>query len=274
MDILDLGSPSNSESSKSSSSKKSKKLKAAIGIGGLATLTGVGSTLAAQLTLNNNANVEFGQGVAQTAACDNADHGGGFTISPKTEYFNNGDHVFHLTRLQIDGLNLTPQGENYGSAGYGSRSDALADHPGEYFDTETAGWLPTCDGVVLNFSLYTDNPDYLTLTRGFTTESPLYFLDTNAYGAGARYITNIAFKFDANDGNSYKVMSDDTANGYIPGFSYYWNFDYDSVATQNSTVYFTFDSGYGVDAAAVSRITVETMPNFPEYYLTRWDDTF
>jgi hypothetical protein len=61
-----------------SSSKKSKKYKKALVVGGAVSLAGLGSTFAANISLNQGNNVEFGQGVAQTAACDED----GFSIAP------------------------------------------------------------------------------------------------------------------------------------------------------------------------------------------------
>ena len=73
--------------------KKSSSSKAILGLAGIAAVALLGSTLAANISLNSGAGVEFGQGVALTTACDseitstpsatfvNAANGGGFNFS-------------------------------------------------------------------------------------------------------------------------------------------------------------------------------------------------
>ena len=89
-----------------SSKKKSKtKYKAALGVGSVVGLFGIGSTLAANISLNGGGNVEFGQGVATTAACDED----GFSITPVT-VFNNEFEIFMVDYVRVSGLDLTPEG--------------------------------------------------------------------------------------------------------------------------------------------------------------------
>jgi hypothetical protein len=114
VEILNLGN--GSEDSSAQASPKSKKLKvakAAIGIGTIASFAGLGSTLAANITLNDDQNVEFGQGVAQTAACD-AD---GFTITP-ISYYDPDSSTFRLDYVEVSGLNLIPEGADASTASY------------------------------------------------------------------------------------------------------------------------------------------------------------
>jgi hypothetical protein len=65
MDILNLGGIN-----EPSERPSKKKLKVIIGIGLLAGVMGMGSTLAASITLNGGTSVEFGQGVQYVTACD------------------------------------------------------------------------------------------------------------------------------------------------------------------------------------------------------------
>ena len=65
MDILNLGGIN-----EPSEQPSKKKLKVIIGIGLLAGVMGMGSTLAATITLNGGTAVEFGQGVQYVTACD------------------------------------------------------------------------------------------------------------------------------------------------------------------------------------------------------------
>jgi len=73
--------------------KKSSSSKVMLGLAGIAAVALLGSTLAANISLNSGAGVEFGQGVALTTACDsditstptatfaNAANGGAFNFS-------------------------------------------------------------------------------------------------------------------------------------------------------------------------------------------------
>jgi hypothetical protein len=73
--------------------KKSSSSKVMLGLAGIAAVALLGSTLAANISLNSGAGVEFGQGVALTTACDseitstpaatfvNAAGGGGFNFA-------------------------------------------------------------------------------------------------------------------------------------------------------------------------------------------------
>jgi hypothetical protein len=56
-----------------------------LGIGALAAVVAVASTLAANININSGP-VEFGQGVAQTTACDDS-----ITVTPRTQFLNSND---------------------------------------------------------------------------------------------------------------------------------------------------------------------------------------
>ena len=147
------------------SSAKSKSYKKALRVGGAISLVGVGSTFAANISLNNDANVEFGQGVAQTAACDSD----GFFVNP-VSYYDNTSSTFRLDYVEVTGLNLIPVGAISGSYDASSHtysysdSTSIAAHPGQYYDTATSAWANTCDQVVLDFKAYTDQTKYSTNT--------------------------------------------------------------------------------------------------------------
>ena len=63
--------------------KKSSSSKAMLGLAGIAAVALLGSTLAANISLNSGSSVEFGQGVAQTTACDD-----GITMTPAANFVN------------------------------------------------------------------------------------------------------------------------------------------------------------------------------------------
>jgi hypothetical protein len=286
MDILNLGSQENLGAPKATNARKSKKLKAAIGIGGLATLTGVGSTLAAQLTLNNGQTIEFGQGKAVTSACDNAEHGGGFTITPESKYYNRGAKKFRVVSYTVSGLNLTPQGTGYldspeyaAASGDYNQDDAIADHPGEYYDNDVAeDWVPTCDGVVIDFSAYSDDDTYNNNAAWGNIENPLYLVDaSDVDGSWGKGLTNIAFKFDSTN-DSYSTQASDYygISGSLPwdvySTDYWWLDSWTNVHSDHAKITFAFEPGYGVDANAITKITAETMPDFPAGYITNQQD--
>jgi hypothetical protein len=80
-----------------------KSLKVVIAIGAIAGVLAIRSTLAADITLNLGAPVEFGQGVAQTTACDDD-----ITVTPFSTFVNAtgaGSHKF--TSLKISGIDST-----------------------------------------------------------------------------------------------------------------------------------------------------------------------
>ena len=79
MEILNLGG-----SFEPSARSPKKKFKVVLGIGLLAAVMGMGSTLAASITLNSGSVVEFGQGIATTTACDST-----ITLTPYSTYVNN-----------------------------------------------------------------------------------------------------------------------------------------------------------------------------------------
>jgi hypothetical protein len=97
MDILNLGgAPEPSER------PSKKKLKVVIGIGLLAGFMGMGSTLAATITLNGGTAVEFGQGVQYVTACDNA-----ITVTPTSEFVNSsadGQSNFALKSIVLSNI--------------------------------------------------------------------------------------------------------------------------------------------------------------------------
>jgi hypothetical protein len=65
--------------------KSGKPFKVILGIGALAAVVAVASTLAANININSGP-VEFGQGVAQTTACDDS-----ITVTPRSQFINSID---------------------------------------------------------------------------------------------------------------------------------------------------------------------------------------
>jgi hypothetical protein len=100
VEILNLGG---SEESTSPAPKSRKSLRVLLGIGALATVTGIGSTLAANISLNSATAgaVEFGQGVVTTAACDND-----IIVTPISTFVNSSSS-FALDSIYFDTIDTT-----------------------------------------------------------------------------------------------------------------------------------------------------------------------
>ncbi len=81
--------------------KGSKKpFKLILGIGALVGTIALGSTLAASINLNSGGPVEFGQGIAQTTACDDE-----ITITPYSTFVNEeGGGDYYFSSLKISGI--------------------------------------------------------------------------------------------------------------------------------------------------------------------------
>ena len=166
MEILNLGGASEEVPTPNKSRKPNKKFKIALGIGVLAVMTGLGSTLAANISLNGGGAVEFGQGVAITAAC-NGDVP--ITLTPTSTFTNTEDaetSIFTLSGVVFSGINFS--------------------------DPNPAG--EGCAGKTFILKAYTDQTQFETATQnGTDTSGPLYLT------SGATN-TAIAFTID-NFGN-------------------------------------------------------------------------
>jgi hypothetical protein len=161
VEILNLGGASEEVPTPNKSRKPNKKFKIALGIGVLAVMTGLGSTLAANISLNGGAPVEFGQGVAITAAC-NGDTP--ITLTPTSTFTNTEDaetSKFTLSGVAISGI--------------------------QFSTTDPTGF--GCAGKTFILKAYTDQTQFETLTQGQNnTSSPLYMTGTRN--------TAIAFTID------------------------------------------------------------------------------
>jgi len=83
-----------------------KQVKIAIGIFAMVGSITLGTTLAANISLNGGGNVEFGQGVAATTACDDD----GISVTPFSTFFNEDGAGSHkLTSIRISGIDSRPE---------------------------------------------------------------------------------------------------------------------------------------------------------------------
>jgi hypothetical protein len=259
------------------------KYKVAVGVGGLAGLFGIGSTLAANISLNNGGAVEFGQGVAQTAACDED----GFTVAPIT-YYSNSSSTFRLSKVQVSGLNLTPVGWDTSTNALSTDTAGVAANPGKYYDN--GQWKKTCDGVVLDFKAYTSDSAYSQYTLdGYAAawnnlpnpnsiSSPLLWKQTlNTDGTlqdGSNSDMAVVFQSPNSDSN-YDFVAEgwtDQANQHAvaPTFNnwagLFWVDNIRNSQSTNESFDLTWDPESQPAAAAISKITVESMKYFPSNY--------
>ena len=113
------------ESSGPAPKGKKSSLKVVFGIGAIAAVMALSSTLAANINLNDGGNVEFGQGVTRTVACDSD----GITLTPYSTFVNApgaGDHKF--SSLQISGIDSSLEkcaGKTFLIKAYGESGPAL-----------------------------------------------------------------------------------------------------------------------------------------------------
>jgi hypothetical protein len=148
MDILNLGGIN-----EPSERPSKKKLKVIIGIGLLAGVMGMGSTLAASITLNGGTAVEFGQGVQLVTACDSA-----ITVTPTSVFVNDsrtGQANFRLGTIKLSSVDNI-----------------------------------NCLGKKIRLTAYTDSDSFTAYTKsGDATTSPLAFAHTytngNIFGGSA-----------------------------------------------------------------------------------------
>jgi hypothetical protein len=80
-------------------SRKKSSTKGLLAVAGFAAIAVLGSTLAANISLNSGS-LEFGQGIATTAACD----GDGITVTPKAVFTNTASGSFSLASVAFSGV--------------------------------------------------------------------------------------------------------------------------------------------------------------------------
>lgn len=84
--------------------KKSNNLRSLAGLASVAAIAVLGSTLAANISLNSGSNLEFGQGVSVTAACDSD----GITVTPTARFINAANAgTFYLSTIALTGIDFT-----------------------------------------------------------------------------------------------------------------------------------------------------------------------
>jgi hypothetical protein len=114
MSILNLNSP------QGRAPRGGKTTKIWLGVGLLVAVLGIGSTLAANITLNGGQATEFGQGVQSTAYC-----GGSavtLTVTPFSNYKNSGGGAFYTTGFRVSGIPVSCNDTDFNVNFYDSSS--------------------------------------------------------------------------------------------------------------------------------------------------------
>ena len=131
----------NFESSGPEHTGKKRSLKIVFGVGAIAAVMAVGSTFAANINLNDGGNVEFGQGVTRTVACDSD----GITLTPYSTFINApgaGEHAF--SSLKVSGIDSSLEncaGKTFLIKAYGESGPALDLFKWESRATPQSEWV-------------------------------------------------------------------------------------------------------------------------------------
>jgi len=100
-----------------------KSLKLVLGIGALAGVIALGSTFAANINLNGGGNVEFGQGVAQTTACDDS-----VILTPQSTFANSEESPeFLFTSFSVTDISNNCNGKTFTIKAYKNGQDSPLD---------------------------------------------------------------------------------------------------------------------------------------------------
>jgi hypothetical protein len=98
--------------------KKSSSSKVMLGLAGIAAVALLGSTLAANISLNGGTGVEFGQGVALTTACDSS-----ITTTPTATFVNaSGGGAFNFSTAAFSNVSSDCWGKTFTLKAYGDTS--------------------------------------------------------------------------------------------------------------------------------------------------------
>ena len=248
MEILNLGG-----SHDTSGPAPKKKFKVLLGVGLLAAVMGMGSTLAASITLSSGSPVEFGQGVAATTACDSS-----LTVTPYSSYANRetataGDFLF--SSVTISNLDTSTTNTSTG-VGCGGRVLVLK----AYTDTATAGAKYASGASSANPLFLGWNYGSSGAVTGGVTRTPT---------AGVGYNTGVSIGIPTS-GNTCTVLVGPKSDGTKDdkrGVTCSITAGAAGAATVTLTfgksTGLTFGAAYGVPSSAVAKLTLESSASAP-----------
>jgi hypothetical protein len=265
-----------------------KPFRVVLGIGALAAVVAVASTLAANININSGP-VEFGQGVAQTTACDDS-----ITVTPRTQFINTSSSVTSTIRsfpvgasgpdaiivLPTDGEFFYPGMQFYITIdGESSRTDLVVTEVSELLDLvpmdETS--TPTNISAPYEFLEGFSQAYEITLNRslfGFWT-----LAEATVGASGFQFSGVDVSDIDATEGNclgktfTLKAYGDtETAalatytvfvgeNGFLSGDG---NIESSNPGTSSSSFSLEFNSTR-ISATSVYKITIESSDYGPSF---------
>jgi alpha-tubulin suppressor-like RCC1 family protein len=166
----------------SGSTKSKRSFKVILGIGALVGVIALGSTLAASINLNSGAPVEFGQGVAQTTACDN-----NILVTPFGRFINaTGEGSFMFAGITLSNLDTTSEGcagKSFSIEAFGQSGSSLATYS---ISIGSDGSFASGDGELTNQgSQGSTSGVTLTFTTATLDAADVYTITIQSSGIGA-----------------------------------------------------------------------------------------
>ena len=194
----------NFENNNSVAPRSKKPLKVIFGIGALTGAIALGSTLAASINLNSGASIEFGQGIAQTTACDS-----NIVLTPYSSFINTqGGGSFKLEVIKVSDVDLAAcSGKDFIIKAYGASPTALNFNGNNssirVSDNGTTYSIQQYSGIMLepindtSFNLIIDSADPTTLSADLvytiTIESKTHeYIGDTGPGGGTIFYFNAA----------------------------------------------------------------------------------
>ena len=174
-------------------------LKVILGVGFLAAVVAMASTLAANININTGP-VEFGQGIAMTTSCTGSDH---ILVTPLSTFSNSGENLFYLSKVTVADIPSSCIGKDFLISAYPETSSALAlDGAGAtvanvYFDGAST------DSVVAGKSASATFAG--SITSATSTSFTLSFSDSTAVTTD---IYKITIETQAHDGSAVVSAGD------------------------------------------------------------------
>ena len=160
----------NNDSSNLKGEKKT--LRLLFGIGALVGIIALGSTLAASINLNSGDPVEFGQGVAQTVACDSD----GITLTPYSTFYNDEEASnFYFSSIKVSGVSSNCSGVTFKLRAYMNGSDTPLYWPAApnedsfefgFIASDTWSYVDSCMFITNEITNSTDNNSATINWRG------------------------------------------------------------------------------------------------------------
>ena len=234
MSILNLNAP------QGRAPRSGKTTKIWLGVGLLVAVLGIGSTLAANISLNGNQPTEFGQGVESTAYC-----GGNSVTLTATPYatYNNSGSSFLTTSFKISGIPVACSDTDFNISFYDTSTasprtmaygtNSLTTATVAWFDTSNVSSTPASSSVSpvfpialghgSSFSSSCDsNPTTTAVQSSSVTLTGALLSNNSAAPSGitcnAAYVSNVVSDAGSGNGGSF-VINFNSQYALVPSIS-------------------------------------------------------